>query len=904
MNQLMILADIDIAGVPFRLQYRYGKEKNELTFSWQRPRAATMGLSGLSAALQGTPLGFSVPEQLDGLGILLSAIMAQYDFKSHAFTFSLAAEGYGSLTAAYIPRESGDIWKFILEMKARFLMSRLPVFGSGFGADDYVGLREFSLQLSRTAEGREEFAPSVSLIWKLQGKETLLTLPEPAPGKDTVLAEPAGNQPKYLDVNKDFGVFRLSRVGFAMGNQAVTLYVDAGIRLSVLLLEFIGLHLDIPLSAGKKPGFGLQGAAVSLSKAPLYISGGLVLDKSGSMTLYTGEVSVRFRELGVTALCSYGQFAEGDPSLFAFFLLSANLGGPPVFFITGLAGGFGYNRSITLPEKVEEVEKFPFVAAAMGKGDLKKGMTPSEVLTHMNQAVQPCREQYFFSAGIRFRSFGILESFLLCNVEFGRKFRISILGVSELALPSGAQNPLVLIRLALKAVFAPDDGIISIEGALLSGSYILDKNCRVNGGFACYIWFGKSEHAGDFVITLGGYRNGYSVAHYPKVDRLGINWKMDDHLSLTADAYFALTPSCVMLGGNLCILYENGRIKAWFKAWAEFFMQWAPFCYEISVGISLGASYRWDFFPFYRTFKVELGADLKLWGPPFGGEVHISWFIISFTIHFGKGKPQGNSLKWKEFADTFLPEKTGNAAVEETRDSTAHKVISIQPAEGMLISGEKTGVYVMNAEALELEITSQVMSSEVCYENTAIAKYPGTLGIVPMGITALHSGLTIKLTDQNGQPVENLSACPIYTSAPKALWNDRTPGREDTENLLPDVPCGIRLTSKDAVPRGILPKTGSYDMEVLCANEKLGPHYYSYPVPTPVEGKTYPADHVLEQVEKSIAVRGGVRKEMLAELEQIFGVWKEDELLLTNWEKGLDRQLSAEPILKVIGADT
>ena len=67
MNQLMILADIDIAGVPFRLQYRYGKEKNELTFSWQRPRAATMGLSGLSAALQGTPLGFSVPEQLDGL---------------------------------------------------------------------------------------------------------------------------------------------------------------------------------------------------------------------------------------------------------------------------------------------------------------------------------------------------------------------------------------------------------------------------------------------------------------------------------------------------------------------------------------------------------------------------------------------------------------------------------------------------------------------------------------------------------------------------------------------------------------------------------------------------------------------------------------------------------------------
>ena len=51
-----------------------------------------------------------------------------------------------------------------------------------------------------------------------------------------------------------------------------------------------------------------------------------------------------------TALrCAYGGYAPAQRSFFIFARLNAPLGGPPYFFVTGLAGGFGINRSLTVP---------------------------------------------------------------------------------------------------------------------------------------------------------------------------------------------------------------------------------------------------------------------------------------------------------------------------------------------------------------------------------------------------------------------------------------------------------------------------------------------------------------------------------------------------------------------------
>lgn len=178
---------------------------------------------------------------------------------------------------------------------------------------------------------------------------------------------------------------------------------------------------------------------------------------------------------------------------------------------------------------------------------------------------------------------------------WGNELKIALMGVSTLSLPPGESKPFVYAELSLLAVISPAVGEISISGALSSQSFLMDRNCRLQGGFAFVTWFGNNEHSGDFVLTLGGYKEGFYVAHYPKVDRIGIKWNIDKNLVLSASFYFALTPSCVMLGGNASITYEWGRLRAWFQARLEFYMKWKPFAYEFYVGISLGASFRWDF---------------------------------------------------------------------------------------------------------------------------------------------------------------------------------------------------------------------------------------------------------------------------------------------------------------------
>lgn len=900
-NHIMVRSDIAIAGVPFCLQYQYGKEENLLVFMWKRESQGPLSLTALSDMMSKTPMGFDVPEEFFHLNVSLTSVFVYYDFSTHAFKLRLEAMQYGSFTIAYKAQDTGKIGSFILQMKAKFFLGKLPVLGNGLSADDYVALEEFSLRIVKK-EAQTEARAGVKLAWKLGQSEIHLSLPpDESSGQEDYGLEKKGDAPFYLDVNKDFSILHLSRVGFRMGDGEVVLYVDAGIRLSILMLEFIGLSLGIPLAADKKVTFGLQGLAVTVARPPLFISGGLSISKNSEITLFTGEVKVQIKNIGVTALCSYGEFQSGEDSLFAFLLLEAGLGGPPVFYITGLAGGFGYNRSICLPAQVQDVEQFPFVAAAMGKGGIKAGMTPAEVLTKMDKVIIPCIAQYFLSVGIRFNSFGMVESFALLNIEFGKRFVCSLLGLSRLSLPLGAAHPFVLIKLAIKAVIAPDDGWLGMEGALSGDSYILNQDCRINGGFAFYVWFGVSEHAGDFVITLGGYKSGYNVAHYPKVDRLSVNWKMDSHLTLSADAYFALTPSCVMLGGHLAIVYENGRLKAWLKAWAEFFMQWKPFLYDISIGISIGASYRWDFFPFYKTFKVELGADLHLWGPPFGGEVHISWFIISFTVCFGEGKPQPEAVDWDIFAADFLNCRNVSG-IGKDADTGEKSVISIKPSQGVVCSGEKTGIYLMNADHLKIEVSSSVMSTQILRGKNPIAKRDG-LGIVPMKVSRLCSTLTLECTDENGRDVPELKEIPVYSNAPRAVWDSAAPSGGDTDNLLPNVPSGICITCERSKPKGLLPATGSYDMKILCANEKLTPHLFAYEIPAPIEKKNYPKEQILEQVEKSIGRTGGRRMALLNTLSDIFPIWTEEELALDNWKCNLENQLLAEPELAVIGAD-
>ena len=65
--------------------------------------------------------------------------------------------------------------------------------------------------------------------------------------------------------------------------------------------------------------------------------------------------------------------------------------------MTGLAGGFGYNRSLQLPD-ITGVESYPLVAGAMGKLDA------SQTEYKLNELIQVAPNQDWLAAGVRFTS--------------------------------------------------------------------------------------------------------------------------------------------------------------------------------------------------------------------------------------------------------------------------------------------------------------------------------------------------------------------------------------------------------------------------------------------------------------------------------------------------------------------
>ena len=47
-----------------------------------------------------------------------------------------------------------------------------------------------------------------------------------------------------------------------------------------------------------------------------------------------------------------------------------------------------------------------------------------------------------------------------------------------------------------------------------------------------------------------------------------------------------------MMGGALNASFNAGNLRAWFNAYADFLIDWHPFYYTASIGVSVGASYR------------------------------------------------------------------------------------------------------------------------------------------------------------------------------------------------------------------------------------------------------------------------------------------------------------------------
>lgn len=518
-----------------------------------------------------------------------------------------------------------------------------------------------------------------------------------------------------LPIQRALGPLQCQKIGlgWVQKDKFLSLLFDGGIHLDALSVDLYGLSVGMPIGSPgdfSKYKLDLDGMGLALKAGQVELSGAFVKlgpdEKSTPKRLYpeyNGVVLIKAGTFSITAIGSYAYVKENDDgyaSLFIFGALEGKLGGPAFFYVTGLAAGFGYNRGLVLPD-MDGVADFPLVAAA---SDPKKlgGLppNPAKALQGLGSTVPAVRGNYWLAAGVRFTSFDLVNTTALLVVQFGQELEIALLGVSKITLPppsaSGASTvKYAYAELAMQVKLLPAKGFFSATAVLTPNSYVLDPACKLTGGFAFYVWFGDHENAGQFVLTLGGYHPDFDPPpHFPKVPRLGFNWPLPGNVTISGEAYFALTPSAIMAGAGLQVLYSSGNLRAWFKAQMDALVSWAPFHYRLDISISIGASYRVNLLFVTTTLKVELGASLAIWGPPMGGRVHINWYIISFTVSFGADESQQpKPLKWQNadgtgFAQTLLPHGPKKAL-------KAHNVLLEAPAAPLPV--EPDGVYTIRA---------------------------------------------------------------------------------------------------------------------------------------------------------------------------------------------------------------
>ncbi|HEY9662905.1 MAG TPA: DUF6603 domain-containing protein, partial [Allocoleopsis sp.] len=394
----------------------------------------------------------------------------------------------------------------------------------------------------------------------------------------------------------------------------------------------------------------------------------------------------------------------------------------------------------------------------------------------------------------QFTSFELIHSHALAVVEFGKAFEVAILGLSTIKLPAEGTETFAYVEMTLEVVLKPSEGEFSAIAVLTSNSYVLDPACHLTGGFAFCVWFDQNAHAGDFVLTIGGYHPQFKKPDwYPDIPRLGFNWSVSDKITIKGDAYFALTPSCVMGGGGLELLFQDGGLQAWFKAQADFLMSWKPFFYNISIGVSIGVSYTFHFWFISGTIRVELGAALQLYGPPTAGTVTISLWIITVTVAFGSQNPAPSYIGWSDF-QALLPQKPTPPTVARLRalEDQSNLAVCTLKVSGGLLRQTSDGIWIVRADEFAFAAETAVPITQLEFNGQSIPSgSTQAIGIRPMGFSQISSNTTIQITGSSGT-TWNYSQ--TQRDVPEALWGQPIPAGQTPKpeaNLLPSQCMGL-----------------------------------------------------------------------------------------------------------------
>jgi len=653
----------------------------------------------------------------------------------------------------------------------------------------------------------------------------------------------------WMPVNRSLGPVSINRlgVGFGPGDNGpmVSLGVDAGFSVSGLTLDFIGLKLWHDFKADADFKVSLDGVAVSLNDGAIAFSGEFIKTVDAQKnTEYIGSATLLAADFELAAEGAYSKTSDGDASFFVFGMLDEPIGGAPWCFVTGLAGAMGLHRSLKLPS-LADLPTFPLVAAAIAASPsanpFSGSSTPAANLAILEPSIPVDYGSKWFGMGIRFSTFGILESFALFTACFGQKTQFSLLGLTAMTLPKGSPEPIAYAELAVEATLDPGAGVLLVEGALTPQSYVIDPKCQLQGGFAFCAWFkdqgAGQASAGEFVFSLGGYHPSFKVpSYYPTPARVSAHWPVNDCLNIDGSFYFALTPGALMAGGAMSAVWESDGVRAWFSESADFFLGWRPFHYEAGLDVSLGVSYTLDLWLFSVTVSVSLDVGVKLAGPPLHGEIDVDLYVVSFTISFGDtDHSETQPISWGDFKASLLPTGVPPAPARLSSGDPAPiltETLCRVRAKGGLAKdftsssskkpprrwAEAGGVdpawdpqWILSPHGFELAtesvFVSTALSAGLAAQPARGASLPTNIQAGPCGTVSYESTHAISLVDDQGADYSSALVVAAATqSVPRATWdagaalNPNIDTLNKTGTVIPGALIGSTITPQINAP--------------------------------------------------------------------------------------------------------
>ncbi|MFG2910422.1 DUF6603 domain-containing protein [Kitasatospora sp. NPDC048286] len=632
----------------------------------------------------------------------------------------------------------------------------------------------------------------------------------PAPGGAPRSGGGAGLAGPWSALAESVGSLKLSGIGISAAEGGIEVRIDAELGLETGSFELIGAGFVISWDGSFSVRPTLDGAAFSYDQPPDRISGALEwAPESGYDTMLKGMLVAELPVINLELAAEYARKGSWV-SVFAFAELDVPDGeavfGPPPFTVTGLRLGGGYHSDLRVPD-FAKVAGFPLVAG-LADPDVISPPTAGralEVLTGGSDPwVKPRDDHHWIAVGVRFTSFKFIEAQALAVVEFGSQGLDSLvlLGLVSVTFPRNRDRDAPLyarVGVQLEAGYKASEGLLFLAAALTGDSFIVDPACKLTGGLALYTWLPDSAHEGDFVLTVGGYHPYFQRPdHYPQVPRVGYSWSISDLVTAKGEGYVALTHSAFMVGAALSIVYHSGPLRAWLTAHFDALIQWAPFSFDIDLGISIGVSLTIDVWFVHATLSIEVGVDLGLWGPPVGGSATVHVWFVSFTFGFGHDRATPPPVPWT----TFQSQLPAPIQLKPTAGLQSGPAPEAGAAHALAARSEDKAPWLVSCLGFSFATESAVPFSHLYLGSGQDACASGEpVDIRPMALTGVTSSQRVTLATADGQEVDLVASkwgiTPTRRPVHRSLWGEPLPdghGSDPNETLLGDRLTGMVIT--------------------------------------------------------------------------------------------------------------